>query len=187
MLTNLINWTTNFFSSFGVLGLFILAIIEAFIFPVPVEVILIPLSIKYPNLFWLFALIAAFGSVLGGIIGYIIGLFLEKRVLEKIFSKKKIEKAHTLFQKYEEWAVFIGGFTPLPYKIFAVSAGLFYLNLKKFILFSAISRTLRFMLVAAIVAFFSGTDGFISLLNISTLVLASLIIIFLLVFKRKNL
>ena len=139
-----IEWTKEAFAPMGAWGLFILSVIEASFFPVPIETLLFILSLANPENSLFYAFIATVGSTLGGIAGYYIGYVGEMTVLEKMFKKEKIEKAHQLFNKYGWWAVFIGGFTPLPYKLFTIASGVFYIDLKKFISASIISRGLRF-------------------------------------------
>jgi len=151
---DLIEWTKAKFLPYDFFGLFVLAFIEASFFPVPPDVLLILLCLLNKNLFLFYALITTIGSVLGGVLGYGIGYLGEHYILEKLFSKKKIEKVHRLFDKYEAWAIFIAGFTPVPYKVFTIAAGVFYVNIKKFILFSFLSRGLRFFLEAFLIFLF---------------------------------
>lgn len=144
LLNGWIEWTREVFAPMGSLGLFILSFIEASFFPVPIEALLFILCLANPeNSLW-YALVATVGSSLGGVGGYYIGYVGKMAILEKLFKKEKIERAHRLFEKYGWWAVFIGGFTPLPYKIFTIASGVFYIDLKKFISASLISRGLRF-------------------------------------------
>lgn len=144
LLNGWIEWTREVFAPMGALGLFILSFIEASFFPVPIETLLFVLCLANPENSLLYALVATVGSSLGGIGGYYIGYVGKMAILEKLFKKEKIEKAHRLFERYGWWAVFIGGFTPLPYKIFTIGAGVFYIDIKKFISASFISRGLRF-------------------------------------------
>ena len=139
-----IEWTKEVFAPMGAWGLFLLSFIEASFFPVPIETLLFILVLANPESALFYAFIATVGSTLGGIGGYYIGYVGEMTVLEKMFKREKIDKAHHLFNKYGWWAVFIGGFTPLPYKLFTIASGVFYIDLKKFISASVISRGLRF-------------------------------------------
>ena len=139
-----IEWTKEVFAPMGAWGLFLLSFIEASFFPVPIETLLFILVLANPESALFYAFIATVGSTLGGIGGYYIGYVGEMTVLEKMFKREKIDKAHQLFNKYGWWAVFIGGFTPLPYKLFTIASGVFYIDLKKFISASVISRGLRF-------------------------------------------
>lgn len=182
------DWTILTFEPLGSLGLFLLAFAESSFFPIPPDILLIVLSLsQVQNAYW-FALIATIGSVLGGIAGYGIGCVGEKFILERFFSKNKIEKVHKLFNKYESLAVFIGGFTPLPYKLFTITAGMFYLNFKKFIMVSFLSRGLRFFLVAFLITkFHESIDGIIlNYANIITLLIAAVMIGYILLKKLKK-
>ncbi len=151
---NLLEWTKNIFLPYGIFGLFSLAFIEAIFFPIPPDILLITLSLIDPGMALLYALVATIGSVLGGIVGYWIGYYGGHYILEKFVSKKKIQKVHNLFQKYEAWAIFVAGFTPIPYKVFTISAGVFYVNFKKFVIASFLSRGLRFFIEAFLILLF---------------------------------
>ena len=147
----LTEWTIKTFSPLGIVGLFILSFIESSFFPVPPDILLLVLILEQPaHAFW-FATICTIASVLGGIFGYGIGRVGERVVLEKLFKHDKIERVHKLFNKYGAWAVFMAAFTPIPYKVFTVGAGVFYINFKKFIIASIIGRGLRFYLVAFLI------------------------------------
>lgn len=154
----LLQWTIDTLGALGVYGLFILAVIESIFFPVPVDVLLIILVALNPSLWWLYAIIAVVGSVLGAMVGYWIGYLGEIVLLERLFKKKHIEKAHALFNKYETGAIFIAGFTPIPYKVFALAAGVFYIRFWPFVITSFVSRGLRFFIVAAVAAWVAQLD-----------------------------
>jgi len=70
------------------------------------------------------------------------------------FSHSKIDKVHKLFDRFGAWAVFISGFTPIPYKVFTIAAGVFYIDFKKFVVASILGRGLRYFLLAFLVAQF---------------------------------
>lgn len=151
LFNSLLAWTTNTFAPLGSLGLFTLAFIESSFFPIPPDALLIVLSIDNPSKAFFFALIATIGSVLGALLGYLIGYLGEIALLEKYVSRRKIERAHNLFNKHGSLAIFIAGFTPIPYKIFTIAAGVFYIDLKKFVIASILSRGLRFFIVATLI------------------------------------
>jgi len=154
VITQLVGWTENTFSPLGIWGLFILAFIESSFFPIPPDLLLIILCLNRPELSLLFAAICTAGSVLGGMFGYSIGYFSEEKILNRFIKESKMKKAHNFFEKYGPWAVLIAAFSPIPYKVFTISAGLFYLNFRKFIIASGIGRGARFFLVAVLVMFF---------------------------------
>lgn len=155
MIEKLVNWTISWaLTPYGPLALFIIAFAESSFFPVPPDVLLIALGLLSPENVFLFALICSIGSVTGGMFGYFLGIRGGRPLLEKMFKKDKIEKAHELFQKYEVWAIGIAAFTPVPYKVFTIAAGVFYIDFKKFVLVSIIGRSCRFFIVAGFIALF---------------------------------
>ena len=187
---DLIEWTKAKFLPYDFFGLFVLAFMEASFFPVPPDVLLILLCLLNKNLFLFYALITTIGSVLGGILGYGIGYLGEHYILEKLFSKKKIEKVHRLFNKYEAWAIFIAGFTPVPYKVFTIAAGVFYVNIKKFVLFSFLSRGLRFFLEAFLIFLFGDLilfllENYFDILTIFGVLVLIVIYVFYVRFYKK--
>lgn len=139
----------------GIWALFILAFCESSFFPIPPDVLLIALAVGAPEKSFRFALIASLGSVLGGILGYIIGWQFMGIAGDKIIAfyglGHQVDYIATLFRQWDAWAVAIAGFTPIPYKLFTISAGAFDVNFSVFIISSAISRTLRFALVAGMI------------------------------------
>ena len=155
------NWTLSLAErKFSGLWLGLLSFAEASFFPIPPDVLLIPLCLgKMKNAFK-FALICSIASVLGGIAGYVIGAYawdeLSRFFFEYIpgFTPEKFDQ---LKAWYEEWGwplVFIAGFSPIPYKIFTVASGVLGMALWPFILASAVSRSARFFLVAFLLAKF---------------------------------
>jgi len=101
-----------------------------------------------------YALVCTIGSALGGAAGYGIGISGGRPILKRFVSKEKIALVHSYFEKYEAWAIGIAGFTPIPYKIFTISAGVFYIDFIKFVLVSFLSRGARFFLVAGLIVLF---------------------------------
>jgi len=154
LLLTLVEWTQRTFEPLGAWGLFILAFIESSVFPIPPDLLLIVLSLAEPQYALWFALVCTLGSTLGGMFGYLIGYVGEQAVLERFFDRKKIEKVHRLFNKYEVWAIAIAGFTPVPYKVFTIAGGVFYIDFKKFVLVSFLSRGARFTLEALLIMFY---------------------------------
>ncbi len=143
---------------YGPLVLFLLAFIESSVFPVPPDVLLIALVLLNPRRWWWFALICTFGSVTGGLFGYWIGFALWEVVgnffLTHIFSPQAFDKVQELYQKYDFWAVFAAAFTPIPYKVFTIAAGVFDLSLPHFTVASITGRGGRFFLVAVVLRIF---------------------------------
>lgn len=154
-LGNFINSVTN--SSLSPIFLFLIAFAESSFFPIPPDTIQIPLSLINPQLSFIYATISTIGSVLGGMFGYFIGNKGGKPIVNKIISDEKLYKVKLLYQKYDVWAIFIAGFSPIPYKIFTLSAGLFDLDFKRFILASFVGRGSRFFIVATLIFIFGET------------------------------
>ena len=179
IIVQLTEWTQRIFEPLGLWGLFLLAFIEASFFPIPPDILLVVFVLATPKLWLLLALVCTVGSVLGGIFGYWIGKKFEMIVLERFFSHSKIEKVHKLFDRFGAWAVFISGFTPIPYKIFTIAAGVFYIDFKKFVVASLLGRGLRYFLLAFLVAKFGNVvmDWFVQY-EIPVLIISVLILVF---------
>ena len=158
-LRQIYNWTLSLAErKFSGLWLGLLSFAEASFFPIPPDVLLIPLCLGKMKKAFKFAFICSIASVLGGIAGYAIGAFawdeLSGLFFQYIpgFTPEKFDK---LKSWYEEWGwplVFIAGFSPIPYKIFTVASGVLGMALWPFILASAVSRSARFFLVAFLLA-----------------------------------
>lgn len=146
-------------SKWGGVALFVFAFAESSFFPIPPDVLLIALCLGVTARSFRYAFICLVGSVLGAIFGYGIGFFLWQTpageytalaefFFNNVFSVEGFEKVALLYDKYNFWIVFTAGFTPLPYKLFTISGGLFHINLTMFIVASIISRGLRFFLIS---------------------------------------
>ena len=118
---------------------------ESIIFPIPVDVLLMPMSLLNPSMAIWFGIVSMIASVLGGIAGYWIGLRFGRPILHKFVSPSKADDTERLFNKYGAWAVVVAAITPIPYKVFTISAGVLNLELKKFVLASVIGRGFRFL------------------------------------------
>ncbi|MBW2506530.1 MAG: DedA family protein [Deltaproteobacteria bacterium] len=142
-------------SPYGIWALFFIAVAESSFFPIPPDVFLMVLCIAVPPKSFRYAAICAVGSVLGGILGYGLGLgFMDTvgvKILEWYGLHDKYEVVQNLYQQYDALAVGAAGFTPLPYKLFTITAGAFKINFVTFILVSIVSRSARFFLVAAFI------------------------------------
>jgi membrane protein YqaA with SNARE-associated domain len=152
MLRKLYDWVLHWAETpYGSWALFILAFAESSFFPVPPDVLLIALAISIPARAFRYALICSAGSVLGGAAGYIIGFefmdLLGFRILNFYGLMDKYETISHLYERYNAWAVGIAGFTPIPYKVFTISAGAFKINFPIFLAASIVSRFARFFLV----------------------------------------
>lgn len=147
----LLEWSKDFFVPLGETGLFVIAFVESSVFPVPPDIVLIPLVLYNPILGPYYAGISTLGSVLGGIAGYFIGLKGGRSIALRLFSEKKLKKVEGFFERYGAWAVLLAGFSPIPYKIFTIASGIVRLDLKRFIIASAIGRASRFFAEALVI------------------------------------
>ncbi len=151
----LYDWVLHWAATpYGVPALFLLAFAESSVFPIPPDVLLLALCLAVPLRSFYFALIASLGSVLGGIVGYGIGRGLWEALSGFFFryvpgfTEGIFLQVQQLFSSYDFWVVFTAGFTPLPYKVITIGAGVFNINFPVFIGASLVSRSLRFFLVA---------------------------------------
>jgi len=152
MLRKLYDWVLHWAETpYGSWALFLLAFAESSFFPVPPDVLLIALAISIPAKAFRYALICSLGSLLGGVAGYMIGYqFMDLvgfRIVDFYGFAEQYQAVGNLYNRYNAWAVGIAGFTPIPYKVFTISAGAFKINFVIFVIASAISRSARFFLV----------------------------------------
>ncbi len=167
MLKRLYHWVLHWAETpYGSWALFLLALAESSFFPVPPDVLLIALAISIPARSFRYALICSIGSVIGGMIGYLIGYqFMDlvgMKIVEFYGFTSQYAAVGDLYDRYNAWAVGIAGFTPIPYKVFTISAGAFKIDFLVFLIASAISRAARFFLVGWLIyRFGSGIKIFI--------------------------
>jgi membrane protein YqaA with SNARE-associated domain len=159
MLRRLYSWVLHWAETpYGSWALFLLALSESSFFPVPPDVLLIALAVSIPKKSFKYALICSAGSLIGGCLGYLIGWQFMITVGEKIIQlyglTHKMQYIKDLYMQYDAWAIGIAGFTPIPYKVFTISAGAFDINFTVFIIASAVSRAARFFLVAWLIYLF---------------------------------
>lgn len=147
---DIIAFTQETFIPFGTMGLFIVAFMESSFFPVPPDLLLIPLALADPANALLFAAIATAGSVSGSLVGYYIGKWGGRPLLIKVIGKRRTAKVHNYFSKYGDWAIGIAGFTPIPYKVFTIAAGAFHHSILRLVLISFVSRGARFFLIGTV-------------------------------------
>jgi membrane protein YqaA with SNARE-associated domain len=152
MLRRLYDWVLHWAETpYGTWALFFLALAESSFFPIPPDVLLIALAISIPAKSFRYALVCTVGSLIGGVIGYLIGYqFMEivgLQILEFYGLMAKFNAVGDLYNKYNALAVGIAGFTPIPYKVFTISAGAFGINFPIFLAASAVSRAARFFIV----------------------------------------
>ena len=155
MLRGLYDWTMDLASRRNaVWALAAVAFIESSVFPIPPDVLLIPMVLAARDRAWRYAAICTIASVLGGMLGYAIGAGLYegvgKPILEFYGYAAKFSDFTARYNEYGGWIVFIAGVTPFPYKVITIASGVTDLDLATFSVASVLSRGLRFFLVAAL-------------------------------------
>jgi membrane protein YqaA with SNARE-associated domain len=165
---------------YGTLALALLAFSESSFFPIPPDVLLIALAISITKRSFYYAFIASVFSILGGMLGYYIGLGLMEVVGWKIIhfyhAEELFEQLFETFKKYNFWAVLTAALTPIPYKVFTISAGAAKADFSVFMIASIIGRSTRFFAVAALIFFFGERikrfiDKYFNLLSIVFVIL----------------
>lgn len=156
------DWTLSWASSkWGAVALFVLAFAESSFFPIPPDVLLIALCLGATTRSFRYALICTVASVLGAMAGYSIGFFLWQNSAGEFtaiadfffrvipgFDLAKYGEISAMYDRYNFWVVFTAGFTPIPYKLITITAGVFNINFVMFLIASVISRGMRFFLIS---------------------------------------
>lgn len=132
----------------------LISFIESSFFPIPPDLMLIPLVLAAPSRWWRIALVCTLASVAGGYLGYAIGYFFMDTVgvaiLNLFHLNEKFEAFRPLVDQYGAWVIIVKGATPIPYKLITIAAGAFHFDLGQFTFASIVARAMRFFLVAAL-------------------------------------
>lgn len=135
-----------------------LAFVESIFFPVPADILLLVLGTGRPRKALYFAFLTSLFSVLGAVVGYCLGygfwLALRDFFFHWVFSPELFERVRQLYEENVFWAVFTAAFTPIPFKVFTLGAGVFEVTFLPFLLASIVGRSLRFFLVGGVLYFF---------------------------------
>ncbi|MCU9837066.1 DedA family protein [Ruegeria sp. WL0004] len=135
-------------------ALALVAFLESSVFPIPPDLLMIPMILARPSRAWAIALVALVASVLGGLLGYAIGAFsyesIGAPILQAMGKAEAMEAFNTRFNDFGFWAVLTAGVTPFPYKVITIMSGWTGMPLGTFIATSILARALRFFLVAAL-------------------------------------
>ena len=153
MLRSLYDWTIRLADHPRALwALAFVAFIESSVFPIPPDVLMIPMILARPSRAWLIATVALVASVLGGMLGYAIGAFfyesLGQPILEAMGKGHAMEEFNQRFNDFGFWAVLTAGVTPFPYKVITIMSGWTGMPLGTFVATSILARALRFYVVA---------------------------------------
>lgn len=187
-LKRLYNWVLDWSNTkWGPLALFILTLTEASFFPLPPDVLLIALCLGMPKKSFRYSTICLTGTLVGAVLAYLLGYYmwqtpsgeytgLAQWFYSNVFSVEAFNEIRVLFEEYDFWIIFTAGFTPVPYKLFTIAAGVFNLDFTMFMIASAISRGARFFLVGWLIWKFgapikSFIDKYFNLLVIAITVL----------------
>ncbi|PRX31943.1 membrane protein YqaA, SNARE-associated domain [Meinhardsimonia xiamenensis] len=155
MLRRLYDWTISLAGHRHALAaLALVSFIESSVFPIPPDVLMIPMIIATPHRAFLIAGVATLASVAGGLLGYVIGWGLYESVgrpvLEFYGREAQFQSFAATYNAWGAWAVLIAGVTPFPYKVITILSGTTGLNLGIFMVASVIARGLRFFVLAAL-------------------------------------
>ena len=177
LISELGHWVLDWGDSpWGGLALFVLAFWESSFFPIPPDGLMIALAAGNLQFALGFSAIATVGSLLGAMLGYWIGLRGGRPLLDRLFARERILYVERQYQRRDVWAVTIAAFTPIPYKVFAIGAGAFRLNFRRFMLASLAGRGGRFFLVGILMTIFGAQveaviDEYFDILAIAFVVL----------------
>ena len=148
----ILDWSS---SRFAILWLSVISFFESVIIPLPLQdLLLASMSLRNRSKAFYFAAICTVASVLGAILGYYIGVQAENFIMPLLINlgyEAKFETAQIYFQTYGIYIILIAGFSPIPYKLFTISAGMMSMSLFPFIVFSLIARGSRYFLISFIV------------------------------------
>ena len=155
MLYSIYNWALALAAHrYAVFALFIISFLESSFFPIPPDVILIPMIIAAREKAWWIAFVCTLASVLGGIAGYYVGVYffeeIGRPVLEFYDYGLKFGHFQAKYNEWGAWVVFMAGVTPFPYKVITILSGVTGLNLPVFIFASILARGLRFFVLAGL-------------------------------------
>jgi membrane protein YqaA with SNARE-associated domain len=182
----LYDWVLSWaYTPYGLVALVLLCFAESSVFPIPPDPLIMALCLGAPARSFRFAAWATGASVAGGILGYLLGWGAWALVDDFFFAwvpgvtPEAFASVQALYSEYDFWAVFLAGLTPLPYKVFTLSAGAFNINFPIFVIASVLSRGLRFFLVAGLIwKFGPPVSRFIDrYFNILTLVFGVLLVL----------
>lgn len=139
-------------------ALFWVSFAESSFFPIPPDIMLVPMVLAQRSKAWAYALLATVSSVLGGIAGYAIGYFLidtvGKPIIDLYGLAPKFDQFKTMFNEYGVWILIVKGMTPIPYKLLTITAGVTQMSFVPFVLASVVARAMRFFLVAGLLYWF---------------------------------
>ena len=155
LLHDLKDWTLDFADSDWALGaLLLLTFSESTFFPIPPDPLLIAIGVANPSsAIWIAALVTL-ASVAGAYVGHFLGRRVGRPLLYRLVSESKVARAEALFNRYGAWAILVAAFTPIPYKVFTILAGVLDLPVRPFMLASLVGRGARFLTIGVLIFIF---------------------------------
>jgi membrane protein YqaA with SNARE-associated domain len=139
-------------------ALIVVSFVESSVFPIPPDILLIPMILARPRAAWRLAALCTLASVAGGMVGYAIGYFLfdaiGRPVLEFYHAMGSYEALRAGFARWGVWIIVLKGMTPIPYKLITIASGVAHFDFVSFVGASIVSRSLRFFIVAALLWWF---------------------------------
>jgi membrane protein YqaA with SNARE-associated domain len=188
------HWIEGFADSpWAVVILVVNSFSESIFNPIPPDPLLIGMAVINPNLALVYAGLVTISSVLGALVGHWLGLRFGRPLVLRFISVHKVDRVEAMFLKYGSWAILIAAFTPIPYKVFAISAGVLEMDRRPFLLVSIIGRGARFFLLGGLIFFFGeAMQDFIETrfeiltLLFSILLVVSLVTVFMVLRWRRS-
>lgn len=176
----------TYFQSLGIYGLALNSFVESFFLVPPPDFLLIAMDLAKPEKALWYATVCSFASILGGLVGYLIGLIGGRPVFNWFFRKnpEQFEKVEALYNKYGSVAVFFAGFTPIPYKVFTIASGVLNMNWWKFTIASFFGRAGRFFVVSIVLMLFG--EMIKQYLEIVIAVVSAIIVLFFIILYYKG-
>lgn len=151
LLREISDWTVGFAESdWAALFLAVSSFSESIFFPIPPDPLLIGIAVLRPEMALWLAAIATVSSVAGGVAGHWLGQRFGRPLLYRLVSPEKVAPAERMFHRYGAWAVLAAAFTPIPFKVFTISAGMLDLDRRSFVLASFVGRGARFFLLGGL-------------------------------------
>lgn len=171
----------NILANYGIIGIMIAAFSEAIFLPVPMELVSIPTYLLSPNKAFFYSIILVLFSVLGSIAGYYLGKAFGKPLMNRLVSIENFNRLKTLYNSNSFLTILTSSFTPIPYEAYVLSAGIFNIDFRKYLLASAISRVIRHLPQGILITLYG--DALLSQLKNYTLIICSIIFIVILSLK----
>ena len=192
LLHDLKDWTLDFADSeWALVALLLLTFSESTFFPIPPDPLLIAIGVANPSsAIWIAALVTA-ASVAGAYVGHFLGRRVGRPLLYRLVSEDKVTRAEWLFSRYGAWAIIVAAFTPIPYKVFTILAGVLDLPVRPFMLASLVGRGARFLTIGVLIYLFGEPiqdfiDQQFELLTIAAAVGLVVVLVGFLVYRRMR-